>query len=86
MLCGTWDLPRAGMKHISTALAGRFLSTVPPGKYVLRKQGQVQRRGRERQTGSGTEPRSLWTSFRKQRGIAEREQYSLGELMFVPRH
>ena len=54
--------------------------------HVLRKQGQVQRRGRERQTGSGTEPRSLWTSFRKQRGIAEREQYSLGELMFVPRH
>lgn len=54
--------------------------------HVLRKQGQVQRRGWERQTGSGTEPRSLWTSFRKQRGIAEREQYSLGELMFVPRH
>lgn len=38
--------------------------------HVLRKQGQVQRRGWERQTDPGAEPRSLWTSFRKQRGIA----------------
>ena len=27
-----WDLPRAGIKSISSALAGRFLTTGPPGK------------------------------------------------------
>ena len=38
--CGTWalllysmqDLPRSGIKPVSPVLAGRFLSTVPPGK------------------------------------------------------
>ena len=29
---GTWNLPRAGIKPVSPALEGRFLSTVPPGK------------------------------------------------------
>ena len=27
-----WDLPRPGIKPVSPALAGRFLTTVPPGK------------------------------------------------------
>ena len=29
---GTWDLPRPGIEPMSPALAGRFLSTMPPGK------------------------------------------------------
>ena len=27
-----WDLPRAGLEPVSPALAGRFLTTEPPGK------------------------------------------------------
>ena len=27
-----WDLPRPGLEPMSPALAGRFLTTVPPGK------------------------------------------------------
>ena len=27
-----WDLPRPGLKPVSPALAGRFSTTVPPGK------------------------------------------------------
>ena len=27
-----WDLPGPGLKPVSLALAGRFLTTVPPGK------------------------------------------------------
>ena len=31
-----WDLPRPGLKPVSPSLAGRFLTTVPPGKpYVF---------------------------------------------------
>ena len=29
---GMWDLPRPGLKPVSPALAGRFLTTPPPGK------------------------------------------------------
>ena len=29
---GMWDLPRPGLEPVSSALAGRFLTTVPPGK------------------------------------------------------
>ena len=29
---GMWDLPRPGLKPMSPALAGRFLTTAPPGK------------------------------------------------------
>ena len=32
LLRGTWDLPRPGLEPVSPALAGRFLTTVPPGK------------------------------------------------------
>ena len=32
---GTWDLTRPGLKPVSPALAGRFLTTVPPGKSWL---------------------------------------------------
>ena len=33
--CGTWDLPGPGIEPVSPALAGRFLSTLPPGKSQL---------------------------------------------------
>ena len=32
LLCGIWDLPRSGIKPVSPALAGRFLTTEPLGK------------------------------------------------------
>ena len=32
LLCGTWDLPRPGIKPVSPALAGGFFTTAPPGK------------------------------------------------------
>ena len=35
LLRGTWDLPRPGLEPVSPALAGRFLTTAPPGKPKL---------------------------------------------------
>ena len=35
LLCGMWDLPRPGLEPMSPALAGRFSTTVPPGKPLL---------------------------------------------------
>ena len=32
LLRGIWDLPRPGPEPVSPALAGRFSTTVPPGK------------------------------------------------------
>ena len=32
LLCGMWDLPRPGLEPMSPALAGRCLTTAPPGK------------------------------------------------------
>ena len=32
LLRGMWDLPRPGLEPVSPALAGRLLTTVPPGK------------------------------------------------------
>ena len=32
LLRGMWDLPRPGLEPMSPALAGRFLTTAPPGK------------------------------------------------------
>ena len=32
LLRGMWDLPRPGLKPVSPALAGGFLTIVPPGK------------------------------------------------------
>ena len=32
LLRGMWDLPRPGLEPVSPALAGRFTTTVPPGK------------------------------------------------------
>ena len=32
LLCSMWDLPRPGLEPMSPALAGRFLTTAPPGK------------------------------------------------------
>ena len=35
LLCGMWDLPRPEFEPVSPALAGRFSTTVPPGKPPL---------------------------------------------------
>ena len=35
LLRGMWDLPRQGLEPLSPALAGRFLTTVPPGKPLV---------------------------------------------------
>ena len=35
LLHGVWDLPGPGIKPVSPALVGRFLSSVPPGKSLL---------------------------------------------------
>ena len=32
MPCGMWNLPGLGIEPVSSALAGRFLTTEPPGK------------------------------------------------------
>ena len=32
LLCGMWDLPRPGLEPVSPVPAGRFPTTVPPGK------------------------------------------------------
>ena len=32
LVCGMWDLPGPGLKPVSPALAGGFLTTAPPGK------------------------------------------------------
>ena len=32
LLPSMWDLPRPGLEPVSPALAGRFSTTVPPGK------------------------------------------------------
>ena len=32
LLRGMWDLPGPGLEPVSTALAGRFSTTAPPGK------------------------------------------------------
>ena len=35
LLRSMWDLPRPGLEPVSPALAGRFSTTVPPGKSHL---------------------------------------------------
>ena len=35
LLRGMWDLPRPGSEPVSPALAGRFSTSVPPGKPLL---------------------------------------------------
>ena len=35
LLHGMWDLPRPGLKPVSPALAGGFLTTAPPGKSLF---------------------------------------------------
>ena len=37
LLHGTWDLPGPGLKPVSPALTGRFLTTAPPGKSFYSK-------------------------------------------------
>ena len=33
--CSMWNLPGPRIKPVSPALAGRLLSTLPPGKFTL---------------------------------------------------
>ena len=35
MLCGMWDFPGPGLEPVSPALAGGFLTTMPPGRNLL---------------------------------------------------
>ena len=35
LFCGMWHLPGPGLKHVSPALAGGFLTTVPPAKSLI---------------------------------------------------
>ena len=35
LLCGMWDLPGPGLEPVSPALAGGFLTTAPPGKFLF---------------------------------------------------
>ena len=35
LLCGIWDLPGPGIELISPALAGKFLTSGPPGKPLI---------------------------------------------------
>ena len=35
LLRGMWDIPGPGLEPVSPALAGRFLTTAPPGKPVF---------------------------------------------------
>ena len=35
LLRGMWDLPGPGLKPVSPALTGRFLTTAPPGKFPI---------------------------------------------------
>ena len=37
LLHGMWDLHRLGLKPMSSALAGGFLTTAPPGKFLFRQ-------------------------------------------------
>ena len=41
LLCGMWDLPRPGLEPMSPALAGGFLTTVPPGKSCISALKQI---------------------------------------------
>ena len=41
LLCGMWDLPTPGIKPKSPLLAGKFLSTMPPGKSTLSFSGSL---------------------------------------------
>ena len=70
LLRGMWDLPRPGLEPVSPALAGRFSTTVPPGKssnMFFKKQIKRQRkhlsqkdryRARDRDWGRGIDPLS----------------------------
>ena len=55
MLRGMWDLPEPGLEPLSTALAGGFLSTAPPGKpsrfvfKYLKERERKRERERERE-------------------------------------
>ena len=41
LLRGMWDLPRPGLEPVSPALAGRFSTTVPPGKPPINFNGII---------------------------------------------
>ena len=41
LLRSIWDLPRPGIKPVTPALASRFLTTVPPGKFLTNRLEQT---------------------------------------------
>ena len=41
LLRGMWDLPGPGLEPVTPALAGRFLTTVPPGKPLKSRQFSI---------------------------------------------
>ena len=47
LLCSMWDLPKPGLKPVSPALAGRFSTTVPPGKPPMDEFFNEERIGRK---------------------------------------
>ena len=76
MLRGMWDLPGPGLEPVSPALAGRFLTTAPPGKpsvYSLsslssqkkkkkRKEKKEEEEGRRKEGRKGGQKKQMKTS------------------------
>ena len=64
MLRGMWDLPEPGLEPLSTALAGGFLSTAPPGKpsrFVFKYLKERERkRERERERERAIQEKKDW--------------------------
>ena len=62
-----WDLPGPGLEPMSPALAGGFLTTVPPGKPST----DLQQRHQDNSIGSGQfflqmvleQPKSYWVKY-----------------------
>ena len=61
LLRGMWDLPRPGLEPMSPALAGRFSTTVPPGKPHQHHTLDYHSRSEERRVGK--ECRSRWAPY-----------------------
>ena len=63
---GTWDLPGPGIEPVSSALAGGFLTTAPPGKslYQLYFNFKKFSFGKQKvKQNKNTGPKFRWTSY-----------------------
>ena len=47
LLCGMWDIPGPGIKPLSPALQGRFLTTGPQGKPLFKKKKKKKKQNSE---------------------------------------